>query len=215
MAYKMATGNGPNIGNVLPTTDPTDPTKKKKEAQAKADQAAASSEKVYGKPTTTSEKTVQDGVRGTLFTTTRPYTQSGTGESTMSYKQLAAKGGDVEAAKKWNAKQSSSGQDVTSRFTADAINLKPMPRVPYEPEITGGLTPRVKRFTGRPSTTPPKPKKRIPPGPNFVEVVGDALQDVGDFVTGVVRNLKPKKRWNSRGFGGTLRSFLPCRNCKL
>ena len=104
------------------------------EAQAKANQAAASSEKVYGEATTTNEKTVQDGVKGTLFKTTRPYTQSGTGsaEGTMSYAEFEAKGGDVAAAKEYRAKQALSGQDVSTSFRADvkAISLKPKGLVP-------------------------------------------------------------------------------------
>ena len=108
--------------------------KKKNEAQTKANQNAASSERVYGEATTTSEKTVQDGVRGTLFTTTKPYTQSGTGsaEGTMSYAEFEAKGGDVAAAKEYRAKQALSGQDVSTSFRADvkAISLKPKGLVP-------------------------------------------------------------------------------------
>ena len=114
--------------------------KKKNEAQAKADRNAASSEKVYGEATTTSEKTEQGGVRGTLFTTTRPYTQSGTGsaEGTMSYAEFEAKGGDVEAAKKYRAEQALSGQDVSTSFRADvkAISLKPKGLVPLSAPLS-------------------------------------------------------------------------------
>lgn len=122
-----------------------DKEKKKKEAQAKADQAAASSEKVYGKETTTSEKTVQDGKRGTLFTTTRPFSQSGTGsaEDAMSYKEFEAKGGDVEAAKKYRAEQALSGRDISTRFRADveAISLKPKGLAPLSAPLSA---PKIK-----------------------------------------------------------------------
>ena len=130
--YMHATGHtGPGDG---------DGEKKKKEAQAKADQAAASSEKVYGEATTTSEKTVQDGVRGTLFTTTKPYTQSGTGsaQGTMSYKEFEAKGGDVAAAKEYRAKQALSGQDVSTMFRPDveAMSLKPKGLAPLSAPLS-------------------------------------------------------------------------------
>lgn len=165
MAILKQTGGGPfyKTGPLyMHTAEHTGPgdgdgEKKKKEAQAKADQAAASSEKVYGEETTTSEKTVQDGVRGTLFTTTRPYTQSGTGSArgTMSYKEFEAKGGDVEAAKKYRAEQALSGQDVSTRFRADveAISLKPKGLVPLSAPISA---PKIKI---------PKPAEPIYSGP--------------------------------------------------
>ena len=153
--------------------------KKKNEAQAKANQNAASSERVYGEATTTSEKTVQDGVRGTLFTTTKPYTQSGTGsaEGTMSYAEFEAKGGDVAAAKEYRAKQALSGQDVSTSFRADvkAISLKPKGLVPLSvplsaPKIEIPETPKPTysgsmEFGGRGKTS--KLKINAPEGSKF------------------------------------------------
>jgi hypothetical protein len=158
MGYSMKKGvmmrAGYDKGSCSPFTQTPPEDARSGEAQAKANQAAASSEKVYGEATTTNEKTVQDGVKGTLFKTTRPYTQSGTGsaEGTMSYAEFEAKGGDVEAAKKYWAEQALSGQDVSTSFRADvkAISLKPKGLVPLSVELP------------RPKIEIPKPKYKTP-----------------------------------------------------
>ncbi len=127
MAYKMATGKGSNIANVLPTPDPTDPKKKT--------------------TTVTSEKVVNDGISGTLKTFTTKTPGSGGGEGSGNIPVTTPEGDKAYAAKspaeqkaqdaKWKAMNAvTPGEtNVSSRFTPDAITLKSMPRVDYKPEI--------------------------------------------------------------------------------
>lgn len=115
--------------------------KKKKsgqaEAQAKADTAASTAEKVYGEPTVTQTRTTQDGMSGTLTTVSRPYTQSGAGRAIRTAegdRAYAAKTKEQQEAqdKRFKAIQSRSGADVTTRFTPDPIAIKPKGIVPLK-----------------------------------------------------------------------------------
>ena len=64
---------------------------------------------------------------GTEISFERNYTQKGTGEATKSYKQLKNEGGDVKAARKWNAERNKSGTETKTRMIHDPITLDPMP----------------------------------------------------------------------------------------
>jgi hypothetical protein len=146
---------GPLYAHGPDGTHPTDPTKEAKakaEAKKKAEANASKGKKVYGKTTRT--KTTSDtGV--TTHTISTPYTTSGSGNATTkkSYKQLAAEGGDVEAAKKFNASATSSGVKTRSYKTFDVKPVGIKPFVPPKP--TADIT------------IPKVPKKSKPPMPTF------------------------------------------------
>ena len=112
-------------------TDPTKEAKAKAEAKKKAEANASKGKKVYGK-TTRTKTTSNTGV--TTHTMSTPYTTSGSGDATTkkSYKQLAAEGGDVEAAKKFNASATSSGVKTRSYKTFDVkpVGIKITPMLP-------------------------------------------------------------------------------------
>jgi len=146
---------GPLYAHGPDGTHPTDPTKEAKakaEAKKKAEANASTAEKVYGK-TTRTKTTDRDGV--TTHTISTPYTTSGSGDATTnkSYKQLAAEGGDVEAAKKFNASATSSGVTTRSYKTFDVkpVGIKPFVPPPPTADIT----------------IPKVPKNSKPPMPTF------------------------------------------------
>jgi len=130
--------------------DPTEEAKAKAEAKKKAETNASTAEKVYGKTTRT--KTTSDGV--TTHTISTPYTTSGSGNATTkkSYKQLAVEGGDVEAAKKFNASATLSGVKTRSykTFEVKPAGIKFTPPLP-----TADIT------------IPKVPKNSKPPMPTF------------------------------------------------
>lgn len=142
---------GPLYAHAAGHTDPTKEAKAKAEAKKKAEANASKGKKVYGKTTRTST-TNEGGV--TTHTISTPYTQSGQGEGTTkkSYKQLAAEGGDVEAAKKFNASATSSGVKTRSYKTFDVkpAGIKITPMLP----TASIIVPKV-------------PKKSKPPMPTF------------------------------------------------
>ncbi len=146
--------SGPLYAHGADGTHPTDPTKEAKakaEAKKKAEANASKGKKVFGKTTRT--KTTSDtGV--TTHTISTPYTTSGSGDATTkkSYKQLAAEGGDVEAAKKFNASATSSGVKTRSYKTFDIkpAGIKITPMLP-----TSSIT------------VPKVPKKSKPSMPTF------------------------------------------------
>jgi len=70
---------------------------------------------------------------GTEISYERNYNQTGTGESTgnlPSYKEFAARGGDVEKAKRYWASRSKSGKETKTRMIPDPIKLNP-----YGPKV--------------------------------------------------------------------------------
>jgi len=143
---------GPLYAHEAGHTDPTKEAKAKAEAKKKAEANASKGKKVYGKTTRT--KTTSDtGV--TTHTASTPYTTSGSGNATTkkSYKQLKAEGGDVEAAKKFNASATSSGVKTRSYKTFDVKPVGIKPFVPPKP--TADIT------------IPKVPKKSKPPMPTF------------------------------------------------
>jgi len=62
---------------------------------------------------------------GTEVSYEREYNQTGTGEARISYTELAKKGGDVEAARKWNAERNKSGTETKTRMLYEPIKLDP------------------------------------------------------------------------------------------
>ena len=141
---------GPLYAHEAGHIDPTEEAKAKAEAKKKAEANASKGKKVYGKTTRT--KTTSDtGV--TTHTASTPYTTSGSGDATTkkSYKQLKAEGGDVEAAKKFNASATSSGVKTRSYKT---FNITPRPMAPM-----GNLTPTASINIPK----PPKPSRPAPP----------------------------------------------------
>jgi len=112
--------------------DPIDPKDKAKaKAKAEAKKKASEAPRVYGK-TTTTKTTDKSGL--TTVTSTTPYTQSGEGEGTAkkTYKQLAAEGGDVEAAKKFNASKTNKGVVTRSykTFKMPTVGINITPQLP-------------------------------------------------------------------------------------
>jgi hypothetical protein len=127
--------------------DPTDPKEKAKaKAKAEANKKASEASRVYGKATTT-RTTDDSGI--TTVTKTIPYTQSGEGTATTkkSYKQLEAEGGDVEAAKKFNASKTNKGV-VTRSYKTFKMKSKGIDLTPIMPtasiDIKKLVTPKPK-----------------------------------------------------------------------
>tara|TARA_B100000768_G_scaffold181415_1_gene204319 strand:+ start:2224 stop:2889 length:666 start_codon:yes stop_codon:yes gene_type:complete len=197
-----------------------DPVKAKAEAEAKANTPKAP--KVYGKPTTTVENVTTPGgnVRGTRTTVTKPYTQSGTGSFTKNktYNQLAAEGGDVKAAKAFNAANSTSGKDVTSTFKPNKLTstpLKPMGITPISPKISSTIptiTPRAAINTT--GTTPKKKKKKTNRRQSYIlQDTGRAIENVGEAIGKGVGNVVSNVGYafTSRGIIGSL---FGCKTCR-
>jgi hypothetical protein len=207
-------GNGPKTGGnarmqplmyngpLLP--DPTDPNKKPN--VRKNDDGSTTT------VTTSREPGTQNGRRGYFdITNTRtdyPGSGGGSGSGTISYKEFAEKGGDVAAARKWNAEnprtpdRSTSSQ--TRRFVGQpepiASNLKPEPIVPLTPSFdtpAPGIEPPKKTVTVKP---PPRPAWEKP------GLMGSGGRSNNSKSSG--------KKWNQKGFGETLkRVFTGCKTC--
>ena len=166
MGYQTSTyENGPAPKNLGTVSDGTpfykrgplyaheaghiDPTKEKNKAKEKAKKNSSTANRVYGK-TTKTQTTDKHGL--TTYTSSTPYTQTGKGTATKSYKQLKKEGGDVKAARKWNAEHSRKGV-VTRSHTS--FNLKPA-GIKFKPMLpTADIT------------IPKVPKKSKPPMPTF------------------------------------------------
>lgn len=115
-------------------THPIDP---KKEAKKKAETNASNARKVYGETSTKVEKLITPGgsIRGTKTTTTKPYTQSGTGSAEFNTAYRAAKKAKLSTfdyggkSIKVEDAASKSGKDVTSTISLNKLasnSLKPM-----------------------------------------------------------------------------------------
>ena len=92
---------------------------------------------------TTQSRTSRDGIEGTLTTikTTTPGTGGADiGVKRKTYKQFKAEGGDVEAAKAYNASIAPTPDqvDIQERFTADSPKLTSQPIKPFKPEMPKG-----------------------------------------------------------------------------
>lgn len=198
MAYKMATGMGARLSNVLPTPDPTNPKNKKKN---------------NNEPTVivsrTSTPGTKDGMTGFWHTTeTRTTTSGSRGTNRPSYAEFAAQGGDVAAAKAYNAANERTPNTTNTNVTREFVgrvgsNLQPKGIVPQKetpaklmpmPKPTATVTPppRPAWETGKP------PKKRTRGGGGR------------DFRFGRGRS----SRVGNRTFGQRLRDiFTSCSSC--
>ena len=93
-------------------------------ADAAAEKSVDNANRVYdGDFKETGRKKVPGG---TEVSFSRNYNQTGKGEATKSYTQLAKEGGDVEAAKKWNAERNKSGTETKTRMIHEPIKLDPV-----------------------------------------------------------------------------------------
>lgn len=101
-----------------PCTQPSQAT-----ADAAAEKSVDNANRVYNDDFKETGRTKVPG--GTEVSFSRNYNQTGTGEATKSYTQLAKEGGDVEAARKWNAERSKSGTETKTRMITDPIRINP------------------------------------------------------------------------------------------
>ena len=160
MAMLEKSGSSPfyKTGPLYVTEDPIDPSKKKaaeKEAKAKAEAKAASSDKVYGKSTTTQERFKDKRGTGTRTTVTTPYSQSG--KDSVSYS---------EAYKKADKSKYRTLEEFTTAAKADKSGKDIKTSVKYDPIKTVGLKPQgIKPTTAGPK--PPMPKTKTPEKPSM------------------------------------------------
>jgi hypothetical protein len=135
----------------LPCTQPSQAT-----ADAAAEKSVDNANRVYNDDFKETGRTKVPG--GTEVSFSRNYNQTGTGEATKSYTQLAKEGGDVEAARKWNAERSKSGTETKTRMITDPIKINPagfdLPSMQPETETLIPLTP--KKITYTPVDAPDK-----------------------------------------------------------
>ena len=183
-----------------------DPVKEKAEAEAKVNTSNAP--KVYSGGSRNMVNN-PDGTR--TLTSTRNYTQTGTGKATKTYKQLKSEGGDVAAARKFNAKKSRSGTETES---ITSVNIKPYGITQPKVKITGGA--QVKITPPKLNTTPEKKKKKIitPRKRNYiVQDTGRAIGDAGEAIGRGVKNTV-----SDIGYAfsrrGAIGSLFKCRTCR-
>ena len=162
--------SGPLYAHGPDGTHPTDPTKEAKakaEAKKKAEANASKSKKTYGKTTTKVENitTSSGNVRGTRTTTTKPYTQSGTGSAEFNTAYRAAKKAKLSTFDyggktiKVEDAASKSGKDVTS--TVKLNKLKPITLKPMGIKITNMMP--TANITIPEKSTPPATTPSTPP----------------------------------------------------
>lgn len=192
MAYKMATGMGARLENVLPTPDPTNPKKKKNNNNESTVTVSR-----------TSTPGTKDGMKGYWHTTeTRTTTPGSRGNNRPSYAEFAAQGGDVAAARAYNAANertpNTTNKNVTREFVGRVdSNLQPKGIVPQK-ETPAKLMPT------------PKPTVTVTPPPR------PAWEKPNTYGKGGKSNNSKKsgKGWNSRGLGEMLRGMIgSCKTC--
>tara|TARA_R110000796_G_C14375016_1_gene414543 strand:+ start:69 stop:689 length:621 start_codon:yes stop_codon:yes gene_type:complete len=182
-----------------------DPVKEKAKTEAKTN--ASNAPKVYSG----GSRNMVNNPDGTkTLTSTRNYTQTGTGKAKKSYKQLEAEGGDVASAKKFNATNSRAGKETES---ITSVNLKPVGITPSSIKISSTMptiTPKG------PSTTPtPKKKKSTPPRKKsyIVQDTGRAIGDAGEAIGKGVKNTV-----SNIGYAfsrrGAIGSLFGCKTCR-
>lgn len=202
MAYKMATGMGARLSNVLPTPDPTNPKNKNNESTVTVSR--------------TSTPGTKDGMKGYWHRTETRTTTPGSGGTgggkitpRKTYKQFAAEGGDVAAAKAYNAANDRTPNRTSTNVTNEFVGrvntgLTPQGIVPQKetpaklmptpkPTVTVTPPPRPAWETGK----PPKKRTRGGRGREFRFRGGGS-----------------SKPWNAKGFGETVRRLLgSCKSC--
>ena len=181
-----------------------DPVKKKAEAQANKNLNI--SKRVYEG----GSRSMVDNPDGTrTLTSTRNYTQNGTGRAKKSYEQFKAEGGDVKAAKLYNAKKSKRGVETES---ITSVNLKPYGIVQQSASIKGGTQVKITPPKPKPDPKPkPKPKPKKPKSyivQDTGRAIGDAGRSVAEGVGNAVSNLG--YAFSRRGVVGSL---FNCRTC--
>ena len=180
-----------------------DPAKKKAEAQA-------------NKNLNTSERVYEGGSRNLVnnpdgtrtLTSTRNYTQKGTGKAGKTYKQLKAEGGDVRAARLFNAEQAKRGVETES---ITSVNLKPYGIVQPKTNITGDTQGKItlpKQEKEKIVTKKKKKKKKNYIVQDTGRAIGDAGRSVAEGVGNAVSNLG--YAFSRRGVVGSL---FNCRTC--
>jgi len=163
MAYNQSPGrmNMPKTGRGIPSAltmpdpDPKDP----KNAKRKADRLAAKDPKrKYGKTTVKKDK---DEYGFNRVTVSQPYTTSTGGKKTgKSYKQLEKEGGDVDAAKKFNAEKSGTRTKTFTYGNAQPTGVQISAKTP-KPKIDLKTKPK-KGGSGVKTTIVPGKKKKQP-----------------------------------------------------
>ena len=180
-----------------------DPAKKKAEAQASKN--LTTSKKVY-KGGSRSMVNNPDGTR--TLTSTRNYTQSGTGKVRKTYEQLRAEGGDVKAAKIYNAEKSKRGVETES---ITSVNLKPSGIAQPKTNIAGGSQVKItlpKQESEKKIVTKKKTKSKNYIVQDTGRAIGDAGRSVAEGVGNAVSNLG--YAFSRRGVVGSL---FNCRTC--
>ena len=208
MAYKQTMGKGPAMktGAGIP--------KELMSGPAMHEGVVHEGKKPKGTTTRTQEKTTQNGQTGTLTTATTVtpgYKTSAdfTGKPKPSYKEFGARGGDVEAAKKWNRERAGS-TDVQSRFLADPIatSMKPMGITPGDIKAEG-----IKQ--GIKFTPPAEKKKYTPPKQGLIDWIGEVITPSRDYRDWQKTGRGPKRKMG-RGMKRTLGTHIGnfFRSCK-
>tara|TARA_R110001592_G_scaffold178243_1_gene418904 strand:+ start:931 stop:1554 length:624 start_codon:yes stop_codon:yes gene_type:complete len=207
MAFKMK-----HLGGGNPPThmhgDPhaIDPVKAKAEAEAKAN--ASNAPKVYSGGSR-NMVTNPDGTK--TLTSTRNYTQTGTGKAGKDlgpgYKPSAETTARANKAKANKTISGSESETITS------INLKPMGITPSSPKISS----TIPTITSRGPSTPPEPKKKKKKSNRrksyIVQDTGRAIGDVGEAIgKGVGDAFKNVGYVFSRR--GAIGSLFGCKTCR-
>ena len=186
-----------------------DPAKKKAEAQASKN--LTTSKKVYEG----GSRSMVDNPDGTrTLTSTRNYTQSGTGKdrNLPSYASVGVSKAEGDA---YWAKKSKRGVETES---ITSVNLKPYGIVQSKTSITGGTQVKVTPPKPKPDPKPkPKPNPKPKPKPKKPKsyivqdtgrAIGDAGRSVAEGVSNAVSNLG--YAFSRRGVVGSL---FNCRTC--
>jgi hypothetical protein len=138
----------------LTMPDPKDPKDPKREADRLA---AKDPKRIYGKTTV---KKGKDEYGFNTVTVSQPYTTSTRGKTNKSYKQFAAEGGDVNAAKKFNAGTSGTRTRTFTYGNAKPAGVQISAKTP-KPKIDLKAKPK-KGGSGVKTTIVPGKKKKQP-----------------------------------------------------
>jgi len=128
----------------------TGPLYQQAEADRKAQENLRNSESQVESRNVTEQRGKDERGGYTDYTTTTNLINKGKGESTglPSYEEYAASGGDVEAAKKWNAEQAKRSKETSTKRVYDKIenvNLIKLPLVPLTTDFNVGAKIQVKK----------------------------------------------------------------------
>ena len=183
-------------GPLFQRTEEEARTKAESQAQSNASENLKTSERIFGEPTTTTERFKDErGRTGTKTTVTTPYTQESTGrgsaEFNQAYREAKAAGktsfpyGDKTIKVEAKKPASTSGKDSKSTIVYDkekTLTLKPNPIKPFSAEPTA----KVKIDT----------KQRPEPGPELTKIEGTKSKKVQ------IKKPKPRVNYKKAGSGG-------------